>query len=106
MKSLFSGTDEEKRAKEALDLHSLRVCHELELGGTANVPDGSAGFTCAGLRAPGKVNLSCRDSCARSASAEDQKKHSDFVERMVERGYTEKQVRLLSEWYLRVRKSQ
>ncbi len=40
------------------------------------------------------------------ASAEDQKKHSDFVDRMVERGYTEKQVRLLSEWYLRVRKSQ
>jgi serine protein kinase len=40
------------------------------------------------------------------ASAEDQKKHSDFVARMVDRGYTEKQVRLLSEWYLRVRKSQ
>jgi len=40
------------------------------------------------------------------ASKEDQKKHSDFVGRMVERGYTEKQVRLLSEWYLRVRKSQ
>ncbi|MBN7798692.1 PrkA family serine protein kinase [Parahaliea mediterranea] len=39
------------------------------------------------------------------ASAEDQKKHSDFVARMVDRGYTEKQVRLLSEWYLRVRKS-
>ncbi|MBT8140631.1 MAG: PrkA family serine protein kinase [Gammaproteobacteria bacterium] len=40
------------------------------------------------------------------ASAEDKKKHTDFVSRMVERGYTEKQVRLLSEWYLRVRKSQ
>ncbi len=40
------------------------------------------------------------------ASAADQKKHQDFVARMVERGYTEKQVRLLSEWYLRVRKSQ
>jgi serine protein kinase len=40
------------------------------------------------------------------ASNEDQKKHNDFVSRMVERGYTEKQVRLLSEWYLRVRKSQ
>ncbi len=40
------------------------------------------------------------------ASADDQKKHTDFVSRMVERGYTEKQVRLLSEWYLRVRKSQ
>jgi len=40
------------------------------------------------------------------ASKSDQKKHDDFVMRMVERGYTEKQVRLLSEWYLRVRKSQ
>ena len=40
------------------------------------------------------------------ASADDQQKHTDFVSRMVERGYTEKQVRLLSEWYLRVRKSQ
>jgi serine protein kinase len=39
------------------------------------------------------------------ASNEDQKKHKQFVERMVDRGYTEKQVRLLAEWYLRVRKS-
>jgi serine protein kinase len=38
-------------------------------------------------------------------SAEDQKKHEDFVARMVQKGYTEKQVRLLCEWYLRVRKS-
>ncbi|HED18922.1 MAG TPA: PrkA family serine protein kinase [Gammaproteobacteria bacterium] len=38
------------------------------------------------------------------ASTEDQKKHGDFVDRMVDKGYTEKQVRLLSEWYLRVRK--
>ena len=27
------------------------------------------------------------------------------VNRMIEKGYTEKQVRLLCEWYLRVRKS-
>ncbi|WP_067214698.1 PrkA family serine protein kinase [Marinomonas gallaica] len=40
------------------------------------------------------------------SSTEDQRKHNEFVKRMVERGYTEKQVRLLSEWYLRVRKSQ
>ncbi len=40
------------------------------------------------------------------ASSEDQKKHSEFVKRMIGRGYTEKQVRLLSEWYIRVRKSQ
>ena len=40
------------------------------------------------------------------SSKEDQSKHKDFVARMIERGYTEKQVRLLSEWYLRVRKSQ
>jgi serine protein kinase len=39
------------------------------------------------------------------ASAEEQKKHQDFVNRMVQKGYTEKQVRLLAEWYLRVRKS-
>ena len=39
------------------------------------------------------------------ASAEDINKHQNFVSRMVEKGYTEKQVRLLSEWYLRVRKS-
>ncbi|AXT47404.1 MULTISPECIES: PrkA family serine protein kinase [Chromobacterium] len=39
------------------------------------------------------------------ASAEDAKKHEDFVNRMVEKGYTAKQVRLLCEWYLRVRKS-
>ena len=40
------------------------------------------------------------------ASSQDQDKHEDFVARMKQRGYTEKQVRLLSEWYLRVRKSQ
>jgi serine protein kinase len=39
------------------------------------------------------------------ASAEDARKHEDFVNRMVEKGYTAKQVRLLCEWYLRVRKS-
>ncbi|MCE2571925.1 PrkA family serine protein kinase [Motilimonas eburnea] len=38
-------------------------------------------------------------------SADDQKKHDDFVARMMEKGYTRKQVRLLAEWYLRVRKA-
>lgn len=38
-------------------------------------------------------------------SGEEIKKHKDFVNRMMEKGYTEKQVRLLCEWYLRVRKS-
>lgn len=45
-------------------------------------------------------------SFSAKSSNEDTKKHDDFVARMTERGYTEKQVRLLSEWYLRVRKSQ
>ena len=40
------------------------------------------------------------------SSTEEQRKHDNFVERMMKRGYTEKQVRLLAEWYLRVRKSQ
>ncbi len=39
------------------------------------------------------------------SSTEDQKKHEEFVNRMVTKGYTPKQVRLLSDWYLRVRKS-
>jgi serine protein kinase len=39
------------------------------------------------------------------ASEEDQSKHQNFVHRMTDYGYTERQVRLLSEWYLRVRKS-
>jgi hypothetical protein len=38
------------------------------------------------------------------ASADEAKKHEDFVTRMVAKGYTPKQVRLLCEWYLRVRK--
>ncbi len=38
-------------------------------------------------------------------STEDKKKHDDFVNRMTEKGYTQKQVRLLCEWYLRVRKA-
>ncbi|NVK40430.1 MAG: PrkA family serine protein kinase [Oceanospirillaceae bacterium] len=40
------------------------------------------------------------------ASSEDQRKHGEFVKRLIDRGYTEKQVRLLCEWYIRVRKSQ
>ncbi|MDO8178604.1 MAG: PrkA family serine protein kinase [Undibacterium sp.] len=39
------------------------------------------------------------------ASADDANKHQEFVDRMVAKGYTSKQVRLLCEWYLRVRKS-
>ncbi|MCS5711856.1 PrkA family serine protein kinase [Candidatus Berkiella aquae] len=39
------------------------------------------------------------------ASADEKKKHQEFVDRMVDKGYTPKQVRLLCEWYLRVRKS-
>jgi serine protein kinase len=39
------------------------------------------------------------------ASADEQKKHAQFVDRMVAKGYTAKQVRLLSDWYLRVRKA-
>ncbi|MFC3126909.1 PrkA family serine protein kinase [Pseudoroseomonas globiformis] len=36
---------------------------------------------------------------------ETERKHSDFVERMVSRGYTERQVRRLVEWYMRVKQS-
>jgi serine protein kinase len=44
-------------------------------------------------------------SFSTKSSSDEQKKHQDFVNRMIVKGYTEKQVRLLCEWYLRVRKS-
>ncbi|HXP29685.1 MAG TPA: PrkA family serine protein kinase [Stellaceae bacterium] len=37
--------------------------------------------------------------------SETEKKHNDFLERMVSRGYTPRQVRRLVEWYMRVNKS-
>jgi len=39
------------------------------------------------------------------ASKDEQKKHSEFVNRMKDRGYTNKQIKLLTDWYLRIRKS-
>ena len=40
------------------------------------------------------------------STEDDKKKHAEFIARMMDKGYTAKQVRLLCEWYLRVRKSQ
>jgi len=36
---------------------------------------------------------------------DSEKKHSEFVSRMTERGYTERQVRRLVEWYMRVKQA-
>ncbi len=36
---------------------------------------------------------------------EDEKKHKDFTKRMMERGYTYKQIRILVDWFMRVRKT-
>jgi serine protein kinase len=44
-------------------------------------------------------------SFSTKGSTEEQKKHQEFVDRMVDKGYTPKQVRLLCEWHLRTRKS-
>ncbi len=38
-------------------------------------------------------------------SKEDVEKHDQFVSKMKERGYTERQTRLLCEWFMRIRKS-
>ncbi len=43
-------------------------------------------------------------SFGKKANNDEEKKHEDFVERMVSKGYTPKQVRLLIEWYQRYRK--
>jgi len=39
------------------------------------------------------------------ASAEEQKKHGEFVDRMKIKGYTERQTRRLVDWYMRIQKS-
>ncbi len=44
-------------------------------------------------------------SFSAKSSTEEHKKHQEFVDRMVAKGYTPKQVRLLCEWHLRTRKS-
>ena len=44
-------------------------------------------------------------SFTQKSSSEDQKKHDDFVQRMMQRGYTENQVRLVVDWFQRVQKS-
>jgi len=44
-------------------------------------------------------------SFSAKAGSEEQRKHEDFVSRMMTRGYTRRQVRRLVEWYIRVSKS-
>lgn len=41
----------------------------------------------------------------RKESTEMENRHKDFVQRMVERGYTQKQVRLLVDWWMRYNKN-
>ncbi len=44
-------------------------------------------------------------SFSAKSSEDDQKKHNDFVQRLVGKGYSTRQVRRLVEWYMRVQKS-
>jgi serine protein kinase len=39
-------------------------------------------------------------------SKEDDKKHKDFINRMGGRGYTNKQIKLVVDWFIRHRKNQ
>lgn len=43
-------------------------------------------------------------SFGKKRTSDDERKHHDFVVRMQQKGYTEKQVRLLVDWYMRYRK--
>jgi len=43
-------------------------------------------------------------SFSKKSTEEEEKKHHEFVQRMMDKGYTQKQVRLCVEWYLRYRK--
>ena len=39
------------------------------------------------------------------SNEDDEKKHQDFTRRMMDRGYTAKQIRILVDWFMRVRKT-
>ena len=41
-------------------------------------------------------------SFGKKASADEEKKHNEFVQRMADRGYTERQIRRIVDWYVRV----
>src|SRR5436305_12821002 len=44
-------------------------------------------------------------SFGKKQDSETEKKHEEFVQRMVERGYASRQLRRLVEWYMRVKQS-
>ena len=44
-------------------------------------------------------------SIGKKASEEEEKKHSGFKARMIEEGYTEKQINVVVEWYMRAKKN-
>lgn len=44
-------------------------------------------------------------SFSTKASKDEEKKHGEFISRMKTRGYTNKQIKLLTDWYLRIRKN-
>lgn len=44
-------------------------------------------------------------SFTKKATKDEEEKHSDFVNRMIEKGYTKKQVQLVVDWYIRYRKN-
>lgn len=44
-------------------------------------------------------------SFAKKESAEQEKKHHEFVDRMKQKGYTERQIRRVVDWYMRVNKA-
>jgi serine protein kinase len=45
------------------------------------------------------------DQLRRQEGQRTERKHAEFVKRMTERGYTERQVRRLVEWYMRVKQA-
>ena len=58
-----------------------------------------SGFYATDSRAPAKTGSGSKKD------SDSEKKHDEFVQRMVERGYTERQVRRLVEWYMRVKQA-
>ena len=71
----------------------------------APATSGSATSTTAAPATKSESKTESKSTTQADGSMKTEKKHTEFVERMVDRGYTGRQVRRLVEWYMRVKQA-
>ena len=106
-----------KKSSETKDIRDVLEGGEVEIPlDGLNEPSFQRGSRSRDMVLPGNKQFSEGDHIPRPpeegggrpsgpGEGDSEKKHVDFVERMVTRGYTERQVRRLVEWYMRVKQA-